>query len=115
MVAALYAFLAIVAASFVVHTAFLALSSANRVRKAGIKLPRGLKVTAHVLLLVGWPADVFYNWTVGTLRFRELPKELTYSARVRRHCRESASVSEWRYRKACAWRDILNVVDPGHI
>jgi hypothetical protein len=44
--------------------------------------------------------------------FRELPHEMLFTSRVKRHARESTG---WRHEKALKWMAFLNVVDPGHI
>lgn len=115
MVAALYTVLAMVVATFVVYTAFMQVSSAKRALALWVRLPRDIRLVTYFWLIVGLAADVVFNATRGTLMFRELPRELLFTSRIKRHVRESANKSEWRYRKACEWRDILNAIDPGHI
>jgi hypothetical protein len=105
----------ILGATFVVVTAFMQVSSAKRAIGMGLKLPYEVRLVSYFWLAVGIVADVAYNLTRGTVIFRELPRELLFTSRVKRHCRESASKSAWRYKKACGWRDYLNAVDPGHI
>lgn len=107
--------IAVVAVAFVVITAFVFVSTAKRVIEAGVWCPWYVRLIAYLWLIVGIVADVLFNAFWGTLIFREFPRELLFTSRVKRHCRESASVSERRYKKACAWRDFLNAVDPGHI
>ena len=100
-------------ASFAVETAFMQLASAKRALKL-VRLPLDMRCVLYFWLLVGYPADIAFNLTRGTIIFRELPRELLFTDRVKRHCQDSASNSEWRYKKACAWRDVLNAIDPGH-
>jgi hypothetical protein len=99
-------------ATFVVQTAFLAAANVARVLKQGVWVPPSAKVVAFCWLVVGYFADVAYNLTWGTIHFRELPRELLFTSRVKRHVRGSAG---WRYDKAARWRDFLNAVDEGHI
>ena len=103
-----WAVLAIAIIAFVVEVGFFALATAERVEAAGIKLTGYRRLIIYVVLLVGWPADVLYNWSVGTLVFRELPRELTYSSRVGRLARAGNP-------KAVAEANFLNAALPGHI
>lgn len=107
--------ISILAATFVVITAFMQVSSAKRAIEMGVKLPLEVRAVSYFWLAVGIVADVAYNLTRGTIIFRELPRELLFTSRVKRHCRDSASKSAWRYKKACDWRDFLNAVDPWHV
>jgi len=109
-----YTLLAIAAATFLVESAFMLVSSAKRAMDADA-LPLEMRLVAYFWLVIGLLADVAFNLTRGTWMFRELPREWLFSARVKRHVLESATRSEWRYRKACEWRDALNAIDPGHI
>jgi hypothetical protein len=95
-----------------VMTGFLVIASAKRVLAAGVKLPLALKATCLFWGVVGVVADAAYQMTVGTVRFRELPRELLYSGRIQRLVREG---SGWRLEKAKRWAAILNSADPGHI
>lgn len=104
-----------VAAAFIVITGFVFVSTVLRVLEAGVWCPWYVTLVARLWLVVGVLADVVFNVVWGTLIFRELPRELLFTSRVKRHCRESASSSEWRYKKACNWRDFLNAVDKNHI
>jgi hypothetical protein len=101
--------LALLLVAFVVETGFFALATAERVEaSSGIKLTGYRRGIVYIWLLIGWPADVLYNWTIGSLTFRELPKELTYSSRVGRLAR-AGNV------KAIAEANFLNAAMPGHI
>lgn len=57
-------------------------------------------------------ADVAYNWTVGTYHFKDLPKETTFTARLKRY---KAGVGGWRKEDAILICNTLNQYDPdGH-
>ena len=60
------------------------------------------------------PIDLLFNVTWGTWIFRELPRELAFSDRVRRHLRESAHDTNG-YVEAVWWKSELNERWPGHI
>jgi hypothetical protein len=111
MNAALWSLVVVAASTFIVESAFLGLGSARRAQAAGV-LSGEVKLVAYLLVLIGLPADVTFNLVRGTLMFRELPRELLFSSRVKRHVRESTG---WRHDKALQWMAFLNVVDPGHI
>lgn len=50
--------------------------------------------------------DVAFNWIVGTLIWFEVPREFTYTARLKR----------MRGRVGFDWQaSILNGIDPGHV
>lgn len=99
-----------VLATFVVYTAFLTLCTAKRMLAAGVPLPWDLKFVCYFWLLVGWPADVVYNWTRGTIRHRKLPRELTYSSRIQGLVEKGKADAE-----TLAWANLLNAGDENHI
>lgn len=112
MVAAISTVVAVlVGSTFVVETAFLLLYQARKSLEAGV-LPFEAKAIAVFWLVVGYPADILFNLTRGTIMFRELPKELLFTSRVQRLVN---SGSDWRREKAQRWAAFLNSVDPGHV
>lgn len=102
----------IAAATFVVETAFMQYASARRVMALGVAMPLDVRLVCYFWLVVGVPADVAFNLTRGTIMFRELPHELLFTSRVKRHVRESSGRD---YERARLWADFLNAADPGHI
>lgn len=106
----------IVLSAFCVITGFVFVFSVNRVLREGIWCPWYIKVVAYLWLVVGWVSDAVFNTFWGTLIFRELPqwqdKELMFSSRVKRHCKEGEG---WRLERAALWASFLNAVDPGHV
>lgn len=105
---------ALVAASgFLVITAFVFVFSVERLLKSDAWCPWYVQVVALVWLVLGLIADIAFNWTLGTLIFRELPHELVFTERVRRHFRRTDG--NWRQRKAAHWAEFLNAIDAGHI
>jgi hypothetical protein len=95
-----------------VMTGFLVIASAKRVLAADVNLPLALRVTCLFWGVIGIAADCVYQMTVGTVRFRELPRELLYSGRIQRLVRSS---DDRKLVKARRWATILNAADPGHI
>ena len=100
-----------VAATFAIETAFLAAASAKRIDDAGVSLPVDVRLTTYAWLLVGYPADVAFNITRGTLMFQEWPQEWLFSHRVQR----LVDNQDWRGDKAREWAAAMNAADPEHI
>ena len=98
-------------ATFSIETAFLAAASAKRIDAAGVHIPIDVKAVTAVWLLVGYPSDVAFNLTRGTVLFREWPQELLFSHRVARHMDDRG----WRGEKAREWASVMNAADPDHI
>lgn len=99
--------------TFAVESGFMVIATAKRMRDAKVTLPRDIKYTAYFWLAIGYPADVLFNVTRGTVMFRELPRELLFSSRVQRHVK--AREHDFRYHKALFWAKVLNAADDGHI
>jgi hypothetical protein len=55
--------------------------------------------------------DVLFNLTFGTLLYRELPRELLFTSRCKRHIVGTGS----RQRMAAFWQRQLNPWDEGHV
>ena len=109
MVILLWLFVGVLAATFVIYTAFLALCGYKLIEKSGVEIPAGITRVAKVWLAIGVPADVLYNWFVGTARFREL-RRWTYSA----HIQDRIDRGLWDHDTA-TWARFLNAGDAGHI
>lgn len=100
--------------SFVSYVALINLFAAAMHAKA--ILARGERV--HFIFLgplaigavVGWLLDVAFNMTIGSLVYLELPHELTFTSRCKRHKKRL----DWRSDKAKWWCKQLNKFDPGH-
>ena len=59
-------------------------------------------------LLVGVVADVIFNWLIGTLIFREFPREFLFTTRVKRHAKDGTELG-------ALWATRLNRIMPGHV
>lgn len=68
------------------------------------------KVNIAPLAVLGLLLDAAFNVTFGTVLFRELPRELLFSARVQRHWRADKGD-----RMAAFWARQLNAIDPDHV
>jgi hypothetical protein len=102
--------ISIVAATFIVETAFMTICTAKRMQKDGV-LEEEMELVAKFWLIIGTPADIWFNWTRGSRIFHEFPRELTFSSRVQRHVDKKGKY----YDKAVKWGRILNSGDPDHI
>lgn len=100
--------------AFVVVSAFIVASTFKRLLEEDIELMWWLKVIAVVWVVIGYPADVAFNFLFGTIIFRELPKwgEWLFTHRLQRHYFQS---TDWRHDKASQWRVWVNAVDTGHM
>lgn len=96
-------------AMFCVCTGFLTVFMLKRAIDAGVWMPVWVKGIGYFWLAVGVPADAAYNLVIGTLEFREWPRELMFSSRVQRLVDEGEG---WRRERAIKWARFLNVVDP---
>ena len=96
--------------TFAVETAFVYVSIAKKILRL-YKIPLDLKCIAYFWLIVGYPADIVFNWTRGTIMFLEFPRELLFTSRIQRLIYDKG----WRGEKAQEWAEIMNEVDPGHV
>jgi hypothetical protein len=72
--------------------------------------------TMFLLAAVFVVVDVAFNWTWGTYLYREFPRELLFSARTKRHLRDTSGRSRVEQKRtARKWAEILNMVDRGHV
>lgn len=97
--------LAAVVLFFSVHWAYVAIMAARKV-----ELTLYWKVVLYPLGVIGLVLDVAFNLTFGTLMYRELPRELLFTARCKRHKRGDG----WRKQLAEWFCANLNIFDPGH-
>lgn len=91
---------------------FFALTYSRTLRDKGIELSSVVVVPLYAFLVAGVIADAIFNATIGSVIFRELPKEWLFTARIRRHL----SSSDSRRRTAAErWATRINKIDPGHV
>lgn len=108
MVTLIWVAVALVLAALAVHTAFLAMCGAKLIL-AKVPMPWFMRLVIYLWLIVGYPADVIFNWTVGTLMFREL-RGFTFSS----HIQDRVDRGLWDMRTV-TWVRVLNAGDPNHI
>ena len=105
-----YTAAAIVGLWFVVHWAFVAVMHAKAVKERGAITTYWLVVLLPLVVL-GLVLDLAFNLTFGSVLFRELPRELLFTSRCKRHIGGTGS----RQRMAAFWQRQLNQFDPGHV
>jgi len=91
---------------------FAAAMHAKAIVERGDSIPFVLLLPLYVGAFVGLVLDVLFNWTAGSIVYRELPRELTFTSRCKRH-----KLAPWGTRdreKAEWWCKQLNKFDPGH-
>lgn len=74
----------------------------------GVRFPWYITYPAYTFLVQFAILDILFNATWGTIIFREIPKELFFTSRVKRHYKKGSATAN-------QWRDIINKIDPGHI
>ena len=87
---------------------FLAVMSLQRAKAAGL-LTRTALVLAYPVIVAGLLIDFVVNALVMTVLFLDLPRELTVTARLKRHNRHG---SGWRQRLAKWFEPLLDPFDP---
>lgn len=78
-----------------------------------------LKFVYAPLVVLVLAVDVVWNITLGSLIYRELPREWLFTTRTQRHYDELTiaydQLSGLRKERAVYWAGVLNAIDPGHI
>ena len=69
------------------------------------------KLVAYPFVFLGYILDIVYNIVVGTITFRDFPKELLFTSRLIRYKEQGKG---WRYDKAALFGAELNKYDEGH-
>jgi hypothetical protein len=106
--------LIVVVSSATIEIAYVYATSVKKAHDAGLWIPREMLVIAYVMLVIGAPADVLFNWTRGSMMYRERPRwgEWTFSARVERIANDE---SHPKHAYAIDWAILLNHFHDGHI
>jgi len=87
---------------------FFALAKAAELKDAGAEFGWFIKGGIYPYLALGVIIDFLFNVIYGTIIFREWPRELLFTSRVKRHVRMGS-------KKGFEWRDTLNKIMPGHV
>lgn len=95
---------------------FFAVAKYLHMREDGTydEVPKFFRWCLFLGLIPGLILDVIFNVTYGTVHFRELPKEWTFSQRVDRLLDEAREGSR-QHDRAVWWANVLNTIDPGHV
>jgi type IV secretory pathway TrbL component len=87
---------------------FFAYTKIKELHEKGVQFDWVVRVPMYAFLFIGFVCDVILNAVWGSIIFRELPRELTFSQRLRR----------WKWSghpAALRWRDRINKIQPDHI
>jgi hypothetical protein len=83
----------------------------KRLRDEGTVFTLFWKVGILPWAVVGVTLDLAFNVVAGTLMYMELPQELTFTSRCKRHIHSPG----WRSHIARWWQRQLNQISPGHV
>lgn len=101
----------IVAGWFLLTGSFVLVMRAKRLMRDGGELSLFWLVNVLPWAAVGIALDIVFNATAGTLMFFELPRQLMFTSRVKKHKNDE----DWRGDIARWWQKQLNQIDPGHV
>ena len=87
---------------------FFALAHAKQLKDAGTKFGWIITYAIYPYLALGVVLDFLFNLTWGTVIFRELPREMLFTARVKRHVKAKSVTG-------LIWRERLNKIMPEHV
>lgn len=108
MTNSLYFAFAAFAASYALWVFYLAVMGLKRAKDAG-KLHKTALTLGYPVLIAGYLLDALVNVFVMTVIFIEVPRELTVTARLKRHIRESDG---WQLALARWFIPLLDPFDP---
>lgn len=91
---------------------FYAVMYAKTLVEKGVRFHWFFLVPIYVGFVIGVLLDIVFNFTWGTIAFRERPREWVFTARCKRHKEKGAS--DWRGIKAMWWCDEMNKIEVGH-
>ena len=96
---------------FLLIGAFILVMHVKHLRDDGTKLTLFWKVNIWPWAIVGIALDIAFNLIAGTILYLELPRELMFTSRCKRHI----DSQDWRRSIALWWQRQLNQIDPGHV
>lgn len=96
---------------FTLMGSFVLVMRAKRMLADGGELSLFWLVNILPWALVGLVLDAAFNATAGTIMYLELPRELLFTSRTKRHRDDEG----WRGDVARWWKRQLNQIDPGHV
>lgn len=93
---------------------FFAISYARMLQDKDVTFTWHIKAPLYFYLAVGAVADFIFNVLVATVIFVELPRELLFTDRVKRHVTKG-NKRQYRFKLAQYFKRTLNKIDPGHV
>jgi len=103
----LYTVVTLLGLTYGLYVFYAAVMNLQRVHEAG-KLTFTGKLLAYPTLVIGFTLDLLVNIFVFSIVLLEIPKELTVTARLRRH----QSSKGWRLMVVKFFEPILDPLDP---
>lgn len=100
-----------VAGWFVLLWGFVLAMHVKHLRDSGVKLTKFWYVNLWPIVAVATLLDFAFNMVAGTIMYVELPHELMFTIRCRRHVNDES----WRGSVARFWRRQLNQISAGHV
>ena len=91
---------------------FLAYPTVQRLKERKDEFGWIVKVPVYLWFVLGYLADVGFNFTWGTFILREIPRELVFTSRLKRHWHGNDTKQKER---AEPWVKRVNAIDPGHV
>jgi len=93
---------------------FFAYAYARKLKNQGISFHKyWVTYPMYIFLAFGAILDVLFNFTAGSIIFREFPKEFFFTSRVKRWTK--ADPADPRQAAADIWKVRINKIEPGHI
>jgi len=102
----------VVAGFYLLIGSFIIVMRAKAIRDEGAKITLFWRVGVWPWAIIGVALDVAFNVVAGTVMFLELPHEIMFTSRSKRHVREAKG---WRLAIALFWQKQLNQISPGHV
>jgi hypothetical protein len=103
--------LGLVVGYYLLVAAFIMGMHVKHLWESGTKFTLFWKVAIIPWAVVGISLDIAFNVVCGTLMYLELPHELMFTARCKRHKADP----KWRGEVARWWARQLNQIEPGHV
>lgn len=91
---------------------YIAVMRAYVVWQSGVRINLFWKIPIAVGYYVGKGLDIVWNVIVGTIAFREFPRETLFTSRCKRH--KQKPIGDWRGDRARWWCDQMEIFHEGH-
>jgi len=107
----MYTLLGFVIGFYLLLGSFILVMHVKLLRDQGTQFTLFWKIGIWPWAIIGIALDFGFNMVAGTLMYLELPHELMFTVRCKRHVADEG----WRGSIARWWRRQLNQISPGHV